>query len=63
MAKYIRGADLGSRIATKLGIEPSKVQSMTLRIAPDDVVRLEVIVLPSEEDLEEIHNYILIETT
>lgn len=61
MAKYIHGTDLGARIATKIGLKPSGVQSMVFTIMPDDVVRLTVVYLPDEEDIEEIHKYVLME--
>lgn len=59
--RYILGSDLGSRIAVKIGLKPDGVQSMTLDITPDDVVRLNVVYLPDEADIEEIHQYILME--
>jgi hypothetical protein len=60
MHDYAMGPVFGTELAKRLGLDPKHVQSMTLKVIPDDVVTLEVVYLPSNEDLEVLMKYDLV---
>lgn len=50
---YAMGQVLGTDLARCVGLDPAQVKDMVIRIVPDDIVTLEITLLPTEEQLEE----------